>query len=302
MNYTKIHNDLITLCKETSPRDRLTRRKPDDIRLCDERLYTEIHHIIPRAITGEDNPSDTVVVLPEEHYIFHLLRYCIHKTRCDFIACKFMRNGFIAKSHIRHGTFLNKLGCHKHFIRKFRSETGWQTQDGVDRIRRSRLKQFPGRCTKTGKVLKGNYSKDHPDVISGKVVHHSKGYVACIDEKGNNIHITVEERKKRGLKARCKSRAGKNNGNYKEMTEDRKNRLFSVVHKCIVMDKYFIPKHFEVLMKDGLFPEFKKISLVWVLKNWASLEDFLSEYNSIYGTEYVKAPIYLRGYKKHAKD
>lgn len=40
--------------------------------------YCERHHIIPRCLEGDDNPSNIVHLTPEEHYIAHLLLVKIH--------------------------------------------------------------------------------------------------------------------------------------------------------------------------------------------------------------------------------
>jgi len=52
--------------------------------------YTEKHHIIPRCLGGDDNPSNIVSLLPEEHYIAHQLLIKMHPGNSKLIYAAMM--------------------------------------------------------------------------------------------------------------------------------------------------------------------------------------------------------------------
>lgn len=58
MNYKKIYESLIQKAKN---------------RITNGQTYYERHHIIPKCMNGTDNKDNLVHLLPEEHYIAHLL-------------------------------------------------------------------------------------------------------------------------------------------------------------------------------------------------------------------------------------
>jgi hypothetical protein len=58
MNYKKIYETLIQKAKN---------------RVTNEQTYYERHHIIPKCMNGTDDEDNLVHLLPEEHYICHLL-------------------------------------------------------------------------------------------------------------------------------------------------------------------------------------------------------------------------------------
>ena len=63
MNLQKIHNAII---KNALERNKLTG-------------YTEIHHIIPRSLGGNDDKSNLVSLTAREHCLIHLILAKIHK-------------------------------------------------------------------------------------------------------------------------------------------------------------------------------------------------------------------------------
>lgn len=58
MDYKKIYDNLIFRAQD---------------RLLDCQIYYENHHIIPKCLGGTDDNDNLVYLLPEEHYIAHLL-------------------------------------------------------------------------------------------------------------------------------------------------------------------------------------------------------------------------------------
>lgn len=179
MNYKAIHDKFIDKIRNTTSFERLSRRNPKDQRLTSS-IYVEIHHIIPRSLGGKDTKSNLVEVLPEEHLFLHMLRYKIYNQREDALAIRFMLNGFDNKPLLsRTKISLTKtirtgyawLRTHSAFIRKTH---GWQTADGRRRISEARAGTMPARDTSTGQIV-GAVSINHPNVLSGQWVHHSKG-------------------------------------------------------------------------------------------------------------------------------
>lgn len=186
MNYKTIHDNFIKKIRETSATERLARRNSKDPRLASS-FYVEIHHIIPRSLGGKDTQSNLIEVLPEEHLFLHMLRYKIYNQREDALAIRFMLNGFDSKPVFRRTKIsLTKkirsgyawLRTHSSFIRKTH---GWQTEDGRKRISEARTGMMPVRDIHTGKMV-GAVAIDHPNVLSGKWVHHSKGRIQSQQE------------------------------------------------------------------------------------------------------------------------
>lgn len=66
MNYQRIYDAFIA--------DR--RAREDVSRLLD--TYTENHHILPRALGGDDSPANLIRLSPEDHFFAHLLLANIH--------------------------------------------------------------------------------------------------------------------------------------------------------------------------------------------------------------------------------
>jgi hypothetical protein len=64
MNYQKIHDNLVELCKnQTIPKG----------------TYTEKHHIIPKSCGGTDDSTNIIVVTARQHFMLHSLLYRIAK-------------------------------------------------------------------------------------------------------------------------------------------------------------------------------------------------------------------------------
>ena len=111
---------------------------------------------------------------------------------------------------------------------------------------------------------------DHPKVISGEWIHHSKG-----------VKQTWKPR----------SQVGEKNGNYKEMTSQHLYRIFQCVGKSLVDDINFSVSEFSKNIKIE-FTEFKKISIRWVMNNFLSIDKLISQYNEKMNTNIVYDPYY----------
>lgn len=224
MNYKTIHDKTIQYIRETDLKTRINKRNPKDYRLNDDSIYVEVHHIIPRSLGGLDNLNNLVEVLPEEHIFLHMLRYKIYRKREDALAIRFMLNGFENKNYLNKiKLVLNKklrmgyswLRSHTQFLR---ATDGWQTKDGIRRISEARKGTMPVRDIKTGKII-GSVSVNHPKVLSGEWVHHSKGRKQSQKE--------IEFKKQYGL--------GQNNPNASGLSEE-----------------YFIQKGIEMFNEFGI--------------------------------------------------
>lgn len=188
MNYKNLYTQFCSYCASAPVRDRLKHRNPRDFRLelPVGNIYTESHHILPRGQGGSNDNDNLVDLLPEEHLFAHKLRYKAFGHRHDMLAVRFIVNGLIsstpAKERLKDNHLIEnipeKLNAAYAFISQhsnaFRKLHGWQTDEGRANISRSRKGTFPAVDAIT-KVSVGSVSVDHPKVLSGEWVHHSKG-------------------------------------------------------------------------------------------------------------------------------
>lgn len=204
MDYLLIHNDLILYARAVPSRERLRKRCPQDPRLTNVSLYVEIHHIIPRSLGGLDLPSNLVEVLPEEHLFLHMLRYRIYGKREDALAVRCMLNGYGNKSvfastrialtkQIRMG-----YAWIRSHAQQVREGEGWHTPDGIKRITESRRGKMPARDIVTNELV-GNVELTHPNVLSGRWVHHSKGRKQSDAEKAKHRRFGQDNNNASGL-------------------------------------------------------------------------------------------------------
>jgi hypothetical protein len=218
---------------------RLQTRNKNEERLKNSTLYVEVHHIIPRSLGGTDDLSNLVEMLPEEHIFIHMLRYKIYKKREDALAVRCMLNGFMYKPYNKMQnlhTFLNKkirmgyawIRTHAQTIRQ---TEGWHTEDGLKRISEARKGKIPVKDKETGEFI-GAVSNQHPNIISGKWVHHTKGRL-------------MSEREKQMRKQMGDGRRGQNNHNASGLTEE-----------------YFIEKGIEAFREFGMILPWKAMLLL----------------------------------------
>lgn len=193
VDYVAIHKKFIEYFKITTPKERLKIRHPEDGRLLGEYLYVENHHILPKSLGGSDDKDNLVLLLPEEHIFIHYLRYKTFNTRVDMLAFRFCVNGIAGKKNKNVEYSLNSSKMLNRFLRKsyadlkhnsaeFRINHGWQTDSGRKSISDSRIGTMPVKDVKTGDMV-GSVSIEHPKVISGEWVHHSKGVKLSLDER-----------------------------------------------------------------------------------------------------------------------
>lgn len=243
MDYKIIHDKLIEYARRTPARVRLKSRNTLDKRLTMERIYTEIHHIIPSSLGGKSCEDNLVELLPEEHLFMHMLRYKIYRHREDALAVRFMLNGFSNRPTLRitKTIITKKIRMGYAWIRShaqgIRSTHGWHTPEGASRISRARRGTMPAKDAATGEMI-GAVSVNHPNVLSGVWVHHAKGRKQSQKE--------IDFHKKDSL--------GQNNGNASGLSEE-----FFIQKGCEMF------KEFSVILSWGYMLKLSEIrGFAWI--------------------------------------
>ena len=241
--------------------------------------YYELHHVVPEFLfknrkrkgpaghlDGNCNAVDNLVLLTfQEHLMAHYYLYEILKhTRYEHSAGSALQFFFVKATggHIRQRELTE-------VDEKFLNEMAHLRQIGIDSISKARKGKMPVVDAITRETI-GSMPVDHPRVLSGEWVHHSKG-----------IKQTWAPQ----------VQSGKNNNNYKEMTEEKRQRALECVSRSLVDDCYFSKKKFSASIKEE-FSEFKKISVIWIINNFGSVESLIREYNTKMGTTVIYNPVY----------
>ena len=230
-------------------------------------VYYESHHIVPEFmfknrkrtgpaghLDGDPNHKDNLVLLTfQEHIMAHYYLYEINKhTHYEYPSGSALQFFFIKAvgNHVRQRE-LSEVDA------EFLDKMAHLREIGVQSISKARKGKMPVVDAVTREKI-GSVPVDHPKVISGEWVHHSKG---C---KG---------------KARTDDTSGSNNSNYRAMTEERKLRVYKCIAQTVIDNSQFIGRIFlENLKKE--FTEFKKISSVWIRNHLGSTQEMIIEYNA----------------------
>lgn len=265
--YNKLYNQIIDHAKEEN------RKKGSGI-------YYENHHIIPDFLflnrkrngprghlDGDPNCSENLVLLTfSEHLMAHYYLYEIYKgTRYEYSAGTALQFFFVKAT-----------GNHKRQIElsdidiNFLKDMEHLRVAGCESISNARKGKMPVVDAITRDVI-GSVPVDHPNVLSGKWVHHSKG---------RSWHSTNR-----------KTYNGSDNPNYKEMTDERKLRVFNcIINSC--EDGHLKLNKLTINLKEE-FTEFNKISLRWLENNLGSIDKWINEVNSTMNTD-IKYDSYHR--------
>jgi len=275
MNYKKLYNTFIEYCKNTTLRERLTIRNKKDARLNDEYIYSELHHINPKHDIDNTN-EDVVRLLPEEHVFAHKIRWKAFKQRGDILAVRFCLNGFqynknrkimeVKNEYRLTKSLLQGYAWIKHNSAVVRNTHGWHTKDGTRRISDARKGTMPVKDSITNKMI-GAVSVNHPNVLSGVWVHHSKGTKLS------------EERK-----AKC-ARHGEKNGRYSGYTDEQ---LLNIAHAYILKNGRIDKKMYDE------FPKFPKTFSKFRFKNYndtSGMRRFKMAYEDKFNEAY---PVYIK--------
>lgn len=223
MNYLNIYNKFIDYFKSTTPKERLSKRDINDIRLSEKYIYTEKHHINPKY-EGIDNSLDNLVeLLPEEHIFIHFLRFKVFENINDYYAFRFSLNT-ITKKDITLKTILNKklrrnYSYRRNIAYKLRIEKKYHSDKTLNTLRNLLKNKIIVKDSVTGKLI-GKVDKNNSNVISGKWVHHTKGMHSFIDTRTNEkVYIDIKDKKEYHI-VNHHSQKGINNTNYSKVTDD----------------------------------------------------------------------------------
>lgn len=240
MNYKRIHDQII-----------------DKYRNKDRVGYMEKHHIILRCLGGTDDKENLVYLPPREHFLVHLLLFKMnkntpHKYKYGMSLALFIHQG---NNHIRTLNF-------KYSSRKYEI---WH-KAGLKCISEYRKGKMPVKDTATGKMI-GEAEINHPKVLSGEWVHHSKG-------------LKLSEQRKAEMRKLTK---GSKNPNYKEFTDEVKEILYDCI-KDSLEDNYLRVGILEKNFKQKTSHIFNKISNVAIINKYKSWQNLIDEYNEIFST------------------
>jgi hypothetical protein len=241
-------------------------------------IYYENHHVVPEFmfknrkrsgpkghLDGNPDSKENLVLLTfSEHLLAHYYLFEIYKnTRYAYSAGSALQFFFV-KATGKHKRQLNLSEVDQKLLK----EMEHLRLIGIESISKARRGKMPAIDAIT-REKKGSVPVDHPKVLSGEWVHHSKGVPG---KSGRDMN-------------------GSKNNNFKEMSKERKERLWRcVVNSC--QDNYLKKKLLLEKIKEE-FTEFKKISLVWVLNNYGSLKNLLIETNKNLNTN-IKYESYHR--------
>lgn len=258
MNYVKIHDKFIKYFKGSMPLDRIRRRNPEDARLFDNYIYTENHHILPKSQGGNNSPDNLVCLLPEEHLFIHFLRYKAFKNIKDLMTVKFCLNGYIGKNEFKSPKYfiLSKhirsiYSKHRQECQKRRKNTKWHSDEGLKKISEAMKNKLIVKDAKTGELM-GKHDKNHPKILSGEWVHHTKGFLTAIDkETGKKVRVSVEEYKNNEKYTIPHDFRGSKNPNHSGFTDEE------ILELC---DEFF--KEFNTPPTPGFYRLYTKIKEV----------------------------------------
>jgi len=229
-------------------------------------IYFESHHIVPEFmfknrkrkgpaghLDGSPNAADNLVLLTfQEHLTAHYYLYEIYKDT---------RYGYSTGAALQF-FFVKAVGSHKRQIElsnidaQFLNEMAHLRQIGIDSISNARKGKMPVVVASTREKI-GSVPVDHPNVISGLWVHHSKGVKqtwAPQSQKGNL------------------------NTNFRKMTTEHIGRIMQCVPLSSVDGTNCSKKLFQALIKTE-FVEFKKVSGNWIYNHLGPFEQIISNYN-----------------------
>lgn len=237
-------------------------------------IYYESHHIVPEFmfsnrkrkgpkghLAGDPDHKDNLILLTfQEHLMAHYYLYeTLKNTHYEYPAGSALQFFFIKATgnHIRHRN-LSEVD------EVFLNEMAHLRQIGIQSISNARKGKMPAVDSLTQEKI-GSVPVDHPKVLSGEWVHHSKGKKNC--------------RMKRDM-------CGNKNTNYRPMTDVHKTRIYDCISRSIIDECYFSKTKFLSEIKKE-FIEFKKISEVWIKHNLGNTQSMIDTYNDQQNTSIV---------------
>jgi len=239
-------------------------------RMKNQGTYYEQHHIVPdflyknRKRTGPkghldgnpDSVENLILLTFSEHLMAHYYLYEIYKeTRYEYSAGSALQFFFV-KATGNHKRQVNLSEVDEKFLK----EMEHLRILGNECISKARTGMMPAVDAIT-REKQGSVPVDHPKILSGEWIHHSKGVP--------------------GKSAR--DMTGDKNTNFKELTQDRRERMW----KCVAdscQDGYLKLNLLQDNMKKE-FAEFNKISLAWIGNKFGSVANLIDETNKNMGID-----------------
>ena len=233
-------------------------------RMKNQGTYYERHHIVPDFLyknrkrtgpkghlDGNPNSEENLILLTfSEHLMAHYYLYEIYKgTRYEYSSGSALQFFFI-KATGKHKRQINLSEVDEKFLK----EMEHLRLLGNNCISKARTGMMPVVDAIT-REKQGSVPIDHPKVLSGDWVHHSKG---------------IPGKSARDMR-------GSKNTNFKELTQDRRERMWKCVSESC--QEGYLKLH---LLQNNMkleFTEFKKISLAWIGNKFGSLENLILETN-----------------------
>lgn len=255
MNYLRIYKNIISKARN----EKRVKYKGE---------YFEKHHIVPNfmfkdrrgrsGVKGHldgnpDEPNNIVLLTAREHFLCHLLLVKILDGKQYWASAKtslvfFYTNGI--SQHAR-DSIDGKFNSVKY--ERYRKLA-------ISGLSESNKGKMIVKDKDTNEIV-GKYPIDHPMILSGQWVHHSKG-----------VKQSSETKKRQSI-----AMTGSGNTNFKEMTPERKKRLFDCVPHATVDNVLYLNMLIERM--QIVFTEWKSVSHVWIKNNFGNVENFLAEYN-----------------------
>lgn len=290
MNYQRIYDCLITRAKNRTPIG-----------------YTEKHHITPDFmfinrkrkgpkghLEGNPDSADNIVRLyPREHFIAHLLLAKIYQnTRYGYPAqSALMFFARVVSNHPRQQNY--RISSYEYELAR---------KIGLEGISKARKGTMPCVDVETGESV-GSRPTNHPNVLSGKWVHHSKGNVIIRHiETSNKIKVKTDLAKKmiesgEYVYAADGPRNGANNGNYKELTPELKEYIFDCVEISTVNGHLILNWLIDNINKNiGNFG-LKKLAKPFMRRKFGTTQELVDQFN-LCRNKNIKFSQYYRGYRK----
>lgn len=242
-------------------------------------VYYECHHIVPDFmfknrkrkgpaghLDGDpDHPDNIVLLTFQEHLMCHYYLYEIHKdNRYGYSAGTALQFFFtnVGQNHTRQINLTE-------IDQKLLDSMAHLRELGIASISKARKGKMPVVDAVT-RLSIGSVPVDHPRVLSGEWVHHSRG------QPGHR---------------NGKSQKGKDNNNYKEITESQKERVINCIPSSVVDDVYVIKRRFIDAVKKEL-TEFRKVSYVCIENHIGKINEIVDLYNQKNHTSLIFNPYY----------
>lgn len=250
-------------------------------------VYYEKHHVVPDFLfknrkrkgpkghlDGNPNSKENIVLLTfAEHLMCHYYLYEIYKdTRYEYSAGSALQF-FFTKAVSNHARQVNLSDVDREFLLRMEH----LRKIGNESISKARRGTMPVVDAVTRESI-GSVAVNHPKVLSGEWIHHSKGMPSPTKPENR------------------KSQRGSKNNNYKELTQERRERLWQCVVKA-TEDGYLKLGELKIEMSKE-FTEFMKISLKWVENNYPSFNDLVNEVNKHLGTNIKYNPYHRSNSQK----